>query len=293
VSTGDVIGEPACVRLEIENRPENVALVRAALSGLSEAAGFDAELTSDIQTAVSEACNNVVLHAYEGASGPMEITVSCWSDRIDVLVADHGTGITRLASAGDHMGLGLALISALADQAEFTSPNDGGTEVRMRFRRTEDASEDSIPRMHEWAARPPDLNGDVVLRCQPVTVLRHVLGRVARAIAAYSHFTVSGAAELHAINDAVADYAEAASGGNVLIAISGSSHRLTLEGWPFSGRDGPGADGDIPQRARGGLAASEELLKQLVDQLSFEPVDTGRRMHVLLLDHGQGHDTAR
>jgi hypothetical protein len=188
------------------------------------------------------------------------------------------------------MGLGLALISALADQAEFTSPNDGGTEVRMRFRRSEDASEDSIPRMHEWAARPPDLNGDVVLRCQPVTVLRHVLGRVARAIAASSHFTLSGAAELHAINDAVADYVEAASDGHVLIAISGSSHRLTLDGWPFSGRDRTGADDNM---ASGGLAASTELLEQLVDQLSFEPVETGGRIHVLLLDHGQGLDTAR
>jgi serine/threonine-protein kinase RsbW len=287
-----VIGEPACVRLEIENRPQNVALVRAALSGLAEAAGFDAELASDIQTAVSEACNNVVLHAYEGASGPMDVTVNCGSDRVDVLVADRGTGITRLSSAGDHMGLGLALISALADQAEFASPSDGGTEVRMRFRRAEDASEDSIPRAHEWAARPPDLSGDVVLRCQPVTVLRHVLGRVARTLAAYSHFTLSGAAEIYAFNDAVADYAEAAADGHVLIAISGSSHRLTLDGWPFIARDGAGADDGGPQPASRGLAAREELLARLADQLSFDRVDTGERMHMLLLDHGQGRAAA-
>jgi len=290
LSTG-VTGEPACVRLEIENRPQNVALVRAALSGLAEAVGFDAELTSDIQTAVSEACNNVVLHAYEGASGPMDVTVSCGSDGIDVLVADRGTGITRLSSAGDHMGLGLALISALADQAEFTSPNDGGTEVRMRFRRAEDPSDDSIPRAHEWAARPSDLSGDVVLRCNPVTLLRHVLGRVARAIAASSHFTLSGAAELYAVNDAVADYAEAAADGHVVIAISGSSHQLTLDGWPFMARDGVGADDGVPNDPSGGLAAREALVARLVDQVSFERVDTGGRMHVLLLDHGQGRDT--
>ena len=287
-----MIGEPACVRLEIENQPHNVALVRAALSGLAEAAGFDAELTSDIQTAVSEACNNVVLHAYEGALGPMDVTVICGSDLIDVLVADQGTGITRLASVGDHMGLGLALISALADQAEFTSPSDGGTEVRMRFRRTEDASEDSITRVHEWAARPPDLSGDVVLRCQPVTLLRHVLGRVARAIAASSHFTLSGAAELYAINDAVADYAEAAADGQVVIAISGSSHQLTLDGWPFIARDGVGTDGAALPQASSGLAAREELVARLVDQLSFERVDTLGRMHMLLLDHGQGREPA-
>jgi serine/threonine-protein kinase RsbW len=292
LSTG-VIGEAACVRLEIENRPQNVALVRAALSGLAEAAGFDAELTSDIQTAVSEACNNVVLHAYEGAAGPMDVTVIYGSDRIDVLVVDRGTGITRLSSAGDHMGLGLALISALADQAEFTSLSDGGTEVRMRFRRTEDASEDSIPRELEWAVRPQDLNGDVVLRCQPVTLLRHVLGRVARALAASSHFTLSGAAELYAINDAVADYAEAAADGHVVIAISGSSHRLTLDGWPFIARDGAGADDGAPQQGDGAIAAREDLVARLVDQLSFERVDTGSLMHMLLLDHGASREASQ
>jgi len=283
-----VVGEPVCVRLEIENQPQNIALVRAALSGLAEAAGFDAELTSDIQTAVSEACNNVVLHAYEGAPGPMDVTVICESDRIDVLVADRGTGITRLATAGDHMGLGLALISALADQAEFTSPSDGGTEVRMRFRRTQDASEDCIPRAHDWVARPPDLSGDVVLRCQPVTLLRHVLGRVARAIAASSHFTLSGTAELYAINDAVADYAEAAADGHVVIAISGSSHRLTLDGWPFIARDGAAADDGVPQRVSGGLAAREEMLARLAAQWSFERVGNGGDlMHMLLLDRAR------
>ncbi len=288
-----MIGEAACVRLEIENRPQNVALVRAALSGLAEAAGFDAELTSDIQTAVSEACNNVVLHAYEGAAGPMDVTVIYGSDRIDVLVVDRGTGITRLSSAGDHMGLGLALISALADQAEFTSLSDGGTEVRMRFRRTDDASEDSILREHEWAVRPQDLNGDVVLRCQPVTLLRHVLGRVARALAASSHFTLSGAAELYAINDAVADYAEAAADGHVVIAISGSSHRLTLDGWPFIARDGAGAGDGVAQQGDGAIAARVELIARLVDQLSFERVETGGLVHMLVLDHGKTRDAAR
>ena len=190
------------------------------------------------------------------------------------------------------MGLGLALISALADQAEFTSPSDGGTEVRMRFRRTEDASEDAIPRELEWAVRPQDLNGDVVLRCQPVTLLRHVLGRVARALAASSHFTLSGAAELYAINDAVADYAEAAADGHVVIAISGSSHRLTLDGWPFIARAGAGADDGAPQQGGGAIAAREELVARLVDQLSFERVDTGGLMHMLLLDHGKGRDAA-
>jgi hypothetical protein len=42
-------------------------------------------------------------------------------------------------------------------------------------------------------------------------------------------------------------------------------------------------------RARG-PGSMTELLARLVDQLSFERVDTGGRMHMLVLDHGQDRD---
>ncbi len=266
-----VIQEPACVRLEFENRPHNVALVRAVLAGLAEAAEFDEEFTTDLKTAVSEACNNVVLHAYNGGPGAMYVTVHYFGDRVDVVVTDHGTGIKRLSSAPDHMGLGLQLISALADQAEFRSPADGGTEVRMRFRRSEFASEAGIPQDGEWSDREHALEGDVVLWCEPVALLRHVFGRVARAIAASSHFTITGAADLHAINDAVAEYAEASADGHVVLAISAAAHELALDLGPF---------GDDMRTA---------ALAPLVDQLSLEEVDGEgtKLLHLLLRDRGR------
>ena len=155
-----MIEQPSCVRLELENRPENVSVVRAALAGVAEAAGFDDELATDLKTAVSEACNNVVIHAYEGQPGPMRVLVSNSDNRVDVVVRDSGTGIRRLSSGADHMGLGLALISALADQAEFNSPTDGGTEVRMRFRRSQDDAEAGFPGDDEWPHRPSVLGDD-------------------------------------------------------------------------------------------------------------------------------------
>jgi serine/threonine-protein kinase RsbW len=284
-----VIQELACVRLELENQPENVATVRAALTGLAEAAEFDEELATDLKTAVSEACNNVVLHAYEGGVGPMYVTAHTGPERIDVVVTDHGTGIKRLSSGMDHMGLGLALISALADQAEFRSPNEGGTEVRMRFRRSAEASEAGIPPEGAWIDQTPALSGDVVLWCEPVTLLRHVLGRVARAVAASSHFTISGAADLYAINDAVAEYVEATAEGHIVAAISGASHRLTVDAGPFPA---VGADG-VPLAAddRGfdeqEVEARRAALAQLVDQLSFDADTDDGLLHLLLLDRGR------
>ena len=39
--------------------------MRQALTGLGDAYDLDPDLLGDIKTAVTEACNNVVLHAYE------------------------------------------------------------------------------------------------------------------------------------------------------------------------------------------------------------------------------------
>ena len=61
------------VRLSLSNRAENVLLVRQALSGLAEAVGLDPIALNDVSTAVTEACNNVVLHAYGGGEGPLEV----------------------------------------------------------------------------------------------------------------------------------------------------------------------------------------------------------------------------
>ena len=283
--------EQACVRLELENRPENVAVVRAALSGIAESAGFDEELATDVKTAVSEACNNVVIHAYEGQRGPMRVLVSNSGDRVDIVVRDDGTGIRRLSSTADHMGLGLALISALADQAEFRSPSDGGTEVRMRFRRNEENEEAAFPTDHEWPERPQALvDEDVVMWCEPVPLVRHLVGRVARAAAASSHFTMTGASDLYAINDAVAGFAEVAADGHLVVGISSSSHRLTLEAGPVAAND-PNEVGTDEAGDAAEMQARKAALAELVDQLSFEPFDEGKLLHLLVLD--RGHDAGR
>ncbi len=284
-----MIDEPTCVRLELENRPENVSVVRAALSGVAEAAGFDEELATDVKTAVSEACNNVVLHAYEGQHGPMRVLVSNSGDSVDIVVRDSGTGIRRLASGGDHMGLGLALISALADHAEFDSPTDGGTEVRMRFRRGETDSETDFPGDKEWPARPAGLaKEDVVMWCEPVPLVRHLVGRVARATAASSHFTMTGASDLYAINDAMAGFAEVTADGHLVVGISSSSHRLTVDAGPLpaltpgdqhEAADYPGDPAEIRER--------RAALAELVDELSFENSADGELLHLLVLDRGR------
>ena len=222
----------------------------------------------------------------------MRVFVSNAGDRVDVVVRDSGTGIRRLSSGADHMGLGLALISALADQAEFNSPTDGGTEVRMRFRRSATDTEAGFPGDHEWPRRPAALvQEDVVMWCEPLPLVRHLIGRVARATAASSHFTMTGASDLYAINDAMAGFAELAADGHLVVGISSSSHRLTLEAGPMVAL-GPDDDGQAGADDRGDLTeirTRRAALAELADELSVENSAEGKVLHVLVRD--SGHDS--
>lgn len=127
--------------------------------------------------------------------------------------------------------------------------------------------------------------------CEPVPLARHLIGRVARATAASSHFTMTGASDLYAINDAMAGFAELAADGHLVVGISSSSHRLTLEAGPLVGLE-PGQGGEPasgPDGDPGEIRARRAALAELVDELSFENSDAGKLLHLLVLD--RGHDT--
>jgi anti-sigma regulatory factor (Ser/Thr protein kinase) len=133
-------GEPASsgpsLRLTLPARAENVAVVRQALNGVAEGLALEAFTLTDIKIAVSEACTNVVLHAYPDQEGLL--LVDAWADGAEelvVVVRDRGSGFTpapRTESAG--LGLGLALIASLSREVQIGSEPGGGTEVSMRFR---------------------------------------------------------------------------------------------------------------------------------------------------------------
>jgi Histidine kinase-like ATPase domain len=84
-------------------------------------------------TAVSETSNNVVVHAYGGTPGPLSVSVATGPDGLDVVIQDRGEGIQQVIASADRTGLGLGVITALADRAEFASRPGGGTDVRMSF----------------------------------------------------------------------------------------------------------------------------------------------------------------
>ena len=115
--------------------PENVAVVRHVLGAFSASMRLPDELIEDLRLAVTEACTNIVRHAYADEDpGAMEISIEPGEEHVHVVVADFGRGIgTSSDTSGP--GLGLPLIAAIADTVDLQSAPRGGSRVAMNFAR--------------------------------------------------------------------------------------------------------------------------------------------------------------
>jgi len=270
------------VRLELQSSPETLTLVRSAIGGVAELIALDPELLDDMKTGVSEACNNVVLHAYPGSSGPLCVRVYIEPTAIDVLVRDEGIGLPNAASSDDRIqGVGLPVIQALAQQSEFRAPPDGGTEVWMRFEGERDgkplfARTGKAAADDGWTER---LSGDAVASVSPVSFAGGLLGRLARALAARARFTLDRFSDVYLITDAVAAHAnQAASGPRIGFGIAADTRRMDLTIGPFR----PGASSRLREEKPADDVASALLL--LSDELDLRRDDGGEMLHLVMTD---------
>jgi anti-sigma regulatory factor (Ser/Thr protein kinase) len=118
--------------LTLPARAENVAVVRHAFGGFGDALDVPDHALADVKLAVTEACTNVVVHAYPEGDGPMAVTARLREGALIVTVRDEGRGILpRPDSPG--LGRGLPLIATLASSLELGTNDREETEVRMIF----------------------------------------------------------------------------------------------------------------------------------------------------------------
>jgi anti-sigma regulatory factor (Ser/Thr protein kinase) len=94
--------------------------------------GLSPERAKDVKLAVSEAVTNAVQHAYRDREpGDVWGIAHIEQGQLRIVIADSGIGMTpRTDSPG--LGLGLPLISQLADSIQVRSAGDG-TEIHMTF----------------------------------------------------------------------------------------------------------------------------------------------------------------
>jgi serine/threonine-protein kinase RsbW len=254
------------------------------LGGVAELLSIDPELLDDLKTSVSEACNNVVLHAYGGEPGPMEVGLFIDEDTFSVSVVDHGVGMVAPPPPGDiSQGIGLSVIRALAGDVQFSSAPGEGTEVRMDFavqregRRLFSAPPAASP---DAELTPPGTeDGEVVVSLSPVTLLPGVLGRLARTLAATAHFSLDRFSDVYLVTDTLAAHAASAADGDRIEArLAARDRRLELVVGPF--RKGTGSRLDVRTAEQ---PASPLVL--LSDEVDVQETAGAELLRVVVIDH--------
>lgn len=274
-SHGPIVG------LHLESRPQTLTIVRGMLGGLAEILAIDPELLDDLKTAVSEACNNVVLHAYDGDPGPMRVRMYAEPGRLRVTVEDDGVGLTSVGRGPDEAhGIGVSVIRALTQEARFGPGDDGGTVVQMDF--AADRGEQALFRVPVDAAPEEAISslrpGEVVVTLSPVNLFAPVLGRLARTLAATAHFSLDRFSDVYLVTDTIAAHANGATAGARIGArMMASERRLELVVGPF--RRGTGA------MLQAGGAQRPSPLGLLSDEVSVQRAGETELVHVVVIDH--------
>jgi serine/threonine-protein kinase RsbW len=276
-----VTTEAPNVCLTLSNQPENVLLVRETLSGLAETVGVDGVELNDIRTAVTEACNNVVLHAYEGEEGPLQVELYLAPATVEVVVRDHGTGIRPHIRSDEEeaLGIGLSIIQALAPRVEFKDVEGGGTEVRMEF---STPGTDQLPALAEDGFEPPSVQESELatttgLAVAPSALAERVLPRVMCVLAARARFTTDRISDAEMLADALVSRGfQSSARQHMTVSVQVGTRVVELRLGPL---DDGGADQLIAEEGAGVGTILEKLTdeQRVASDGSFEVLELTMR----------------
>jgi serine/threonine-protein kinase RsbW len=269
--------ETSELHLVVAARPENVIVVRQAVAGLGEALGLPPQRVDDLKAVVTEACNNVVIHAYEGEPGPLEVSAVSRDDAVEVAIEDHGKGFQpRTDPSGEaSLGIGLPLIASLSDSFEIRGGAGEGTRTVVRFAFQPSDTATNGDRATPQSAEEPALALAVV----PGDVGRGILARVISTLAARAEFPVDRLSDTVLIGDAVSAHTpDDFLGGRVGIEIDDGHGTLDVRVGPLSegGGDRLLTQMDVPGGSLKTLAGEMEVERsktgegEQVEYLHFE-----------------------
>jgi serine/threonine-protein kinase RsbW len=136
-------GSSVEVRIPSELGFEKVAMSTA--SSMAALMGFSDERIEDLKTAVAEACINAIEHGNQlDSSLNVGVILSTTDDELEVKVIDDGAGMDhkpalpdidrKMMGEEDTRGMGMFLIQALVDEAEWHQGPPGKSFVRLVIR---------------------------------------------------------------------------------------------------------------------------------------------------------------
>jgi serine/threonine-protein kinase RsbW len=136
-------GSSVEVRIPSELGFEKVAMSTA--SSMAALMGFSEDRIDDLKTAVAEACINAIEHGNKlDSSLNVGVILSNTDDELEVKVIDDGAGMAKrpaspdidrkMMGEEDPRGMGMFLIQALVDEAEWHQGPPGKSFVRLVIR---------------------------------------------------------------------------------------------------------------------------------------------------------------
>jgi len=257
--------------ITIPAKPENVAVIRHALAGLAEMLGMREPGIGDLKTVVTEACMNVVVHAYEGEPGPLQVEARVEEDGLSVSVRDFGRGIRPNADdERQSLRIGLTLIAALSSSFSISGGLGKGTEVTMHLLFDPAGAED---RASDAAIAPSAPEAE--LQIEGPRVVAPVLERVIGALAARHPIGIDRLNDVLLLADAVSDEAPRVfPDGSYRFAVGDGDGGIDL-------RVGPLPEG-ATERLRDGLSLPEVggSLETLADRVEVEGGESGEYLVV-------------
>jgi serine/threonine-protein kinase RsbW len=225
------------VSLTLPATSQNALVVRHALGGLAEALDLGLADSNDLFTAASEACNNVVTHAYGPTPGLMWVEASTVSEGLSMVVRDRGRGPCRDGRA-PRDGLGLALMRAIAQEVSLRETPGGGAELRMLIPLRGVVPLGEAAEMPADGLTPEHGGGDDVARLAiwPSSLARRVLPRALVALGAGASFSTDALRDLELLAGWLA--AQALPQQGLTVEAEAARQKLGLRLRPVASRAG-------------------------------------------------------
>ncbi|MDX6582116.1 MAG: serine/threonine-protein kinase RsbW [Solirubrobacterales bacterium] len=260
----------ARVEFSVPARAGNVPLIRHALAGLAEALEMEPSEVADLKTVVTEACMNVVVHAYgEQENGVLEVDAWPEDSCLVVSVRDYGAGIRPLADVEHRsLRLGLPLIAALTQSFEVSGSPGHGTVVKMRVPFAPNGN---------GAAVVPDAGEEARIALPAGELLAPILSRVISMFATRADFSVDELSDAVLLSDAL-------SAGDRDRFPDGTA-RLTVseQAGSFELRVGPLDQGGGKRLLDGmRIPTLDASLESLADEVRIDPEGDGEVLAIRL-----------
>jgi len=228
---------------------------------------------ADLKTVVTEACMNVVVHAYPAdEAGLMEVDAVQEPNGLTVSVRDFGMGIRpRPDVERPSLRIGLTLIAALSKSFEIKGGVDRGTEIRMHLPLRSDP--ENVAAAEPAAA----VAEETEMRVGEPDLLGPILGRALGALAARREIAVDRLSDTMLLSDAISAGAPASfEDGHVSLSIADREDGLELRIGPMKGGGGK------QLRASLNLPATGGSLESLADEVRVEQDDDGEFLVVAI-----------